>query len=61
MRCADSDKQRQIERDSGDQHNIVNAFLAIPGNGLVLMGHGVAPEGSGHVVRFRDWFAVGHE
>jgi hypothetical protein len=29
---ADSDKQRQVERDSSDQHNIVDAFLAIPGN-----------------------------
>ena len=25
---AESDKQRQIERDSSEQHNIVNAFLA---------------------------------
>ena len=32
---ADSDKQRQIERDSSGQHNIVDAFLAIPGNGLI--------------------------
>jgi hypothetical protein len=58
---ADSDKQRQIERDSSGQHKIVNAFLAIPGNGLVLMAHGVAPEGWGCVVGFRDMLAVGHE
>jgi hypothetical protein len=58
---ADSDKQRQIERDSGEQHNIVNAFLAIPGNGLVLMAHGVAPEACECAEGFRDWFAVGHE
>jgi len=38
-KCADFDKHIQIERDSGDQHNIVNAFLAIPGNGLILMAH----------------------
>src|SRR6266481_558707 len=56
-----SDKQRQIERDPSDQHNIVNAFLAIPGNGLILMAHGVAPEGWGCVVGFRDMSAVGHE
>src|SRR5258706_7745120 len=31
---ADSDKQRQIERDSREQHKIVNAFLAIPTNGF---------------------------
>ena len=53
---ADSDKQRQIERDSSGQHKIVNAFLAIPGNGLVLMAHG-----RGCVVGFRDMLAVGHE
>jgi len=58
---ADSDKQRQIERGSSDQHKIVNALLAIPGNGLVLMAHGVAPEGRGCVVGFRDMSAVGHE
>jgi hypothetical protein len=58
---ADSDKQRQIECDSGNQHNIVDAFLAIPGNGLVLMAHGVAPEGWGCAVGFRDWFGVDHE
>jgi hypothetical protein len=58
---ANSDKQRQIERDSSGQHKIVNAFLAIPGNGLVLMAHGVAPEGRGSVVGFRDVLAVGHE
>jgi hypothetical protein len=57
----DSDKQRQIERDSGDQHNIVDAFLAIPGDGLILTAHGVAPEGRGWVVGFRDLLAVGHE
>jgi len=58
---ADSDKQGQIERDSSDQHNVVNAFLAIPDNGLVLMAHGVAPEGSGRAEGFPDWFGVGHE
>jgi len=58
---ADSDKQRQIERDPSDQHDIVNAFLAIPGNGLILMAHGVAPEGSGRAEGFPDWFGVGHE
>ena len=56
-----SDIQRQIERDSGDQHNIVDAFLAIPGNGLILMTHGVAPEGCGCAVGFRDCLAVGQE
>ncbi len=60
-KCADFDKQRQIERDSGDQHNIVDAFLAIPGNGLILMAHSVPPEGCGCALRFRDWLAVGHE
>jgi hypothetical protein len=58
---ADSDKQRQIERDSSGQHNIVEAFLAIPGNGLIWMAHGVAPKGRGCVVGFRDMLAVGHE
>ena len=58
---ADSDEQRQIERDSCGQHKIVNPFLAIPGNGLILMAHGVAPEGRGCVVGFRDMLAVGHE
>jgi len=58
---ADSDKQRQIERDPSDQHNIVDAFLAIPGNGLILMAHGVPPEGWGCVEGFPDWFGVGHE
>jgi hypothetical protein len=57
----DSDKQRQIERNSGDQHNIVDAFLAIPGDGLILMAHGVAPEDSGRAEGFPDWFGVGHE
>ncbi len=56
-----SDKQRQVERDSGDQHNIVDAFLAIPSNGLILMAHGVAPEGSGRAEVFPDWFGAGHE
>src|SRR6266436_1862797 len=60
-KCADFDKRRQIERNSGDQHNIVDAFLAIPGNGLILMAHGVAPEGCGCAVGFRDWLAVGQE
>src|SRR6266404_3031848 len=60
-KCADSDKQRQVERDSGDQHNIVDAFLAIPSNGLILMAHGVAPEGCGCAVGFRDCLAVGQE
>src|SRR6266481_4068002 len=60
-KCADSDKQRQVERDSGDQHNIVDAFLAIPSNGLILMAHGVAPEGCGCAVGFRDWLTVGQE
>src|SRR5258705_1557496 len=59
--CADSDKQRQVERDSGDQHNIVDAVLAIPSNGLILMAHGVAPEGCGCAVGFRDWLTVGQE
>jgi hypothetical protein len=58
---ADSDKQRQIERNSSDQHNIVSAFLAIPGNGLIPMAHGVASEGTGWVEGFRDVLAVGHE
>jgi hypothetical protein len=58
---ADSDKQHQIEHDSNDEHNIVDAFLAIPGNGLVLMAHGVSPEGRGCVVGFPDVLAVGHE
>jgi hypothetical protein len=58
---ADSDKQRQIECDSGNQRNIVDAFLAIPGNGLVLMTHGVAPKGCECAEGFRDWFGVGHE
>jgi hypothetical protein len=58
---ADSDKQRQIESDSGDQHNIVEAFLPIPGNGLILMAHGLAPEGCGCAEAFGDRFAVGHE
>jgi hypothetical protein len=57
----DSDKQRQIERDSSDQHNIVDAFLAIPGNGLILKAHGVAPEGGGCVLEFRVWLALDHE
>jgi hypothetical protein len=57
---ADSDKQRQIERDSSDQHKIVDALLAIPGNGLILMAHGLAPERRGCVVGFRDMLAVGH-
>jgi len=60
-KCADFDKQRQIERDSGDQHNIVDALLAIPGDGLILVAHGVAPEGWGCVEGFPDWFGVGHE
>jgi hypothetical protein len=58
---ADSDKQRQIERDSSGQHNIADAFLASPGNGLICMAHGVAPKGRGCVVGFRDMLAVGHE
>ena len=58
---ADSDKQCQIERDSGDQHHIVDAFLAIPGNGLILMAHGVASRGRGWVEGFGDVLAVGHE
>jgi hypothetical protein len=58
---ADSDKQSQIECDSGNQHNIVDAFLAIPGNRLVLMAHGVAPKGCECAEGSRDWFGVGHE
>ena len=57
----DADKQRQIERDPSNQHNIVNTFLAIPGDGLILMAHGVAPEGSGRAEGFPAWFGVGHE
>jgi hypothetical protein len=58
---ADTDEQRQVERDSGDQHGIVDAFLTIPRNGLVLMAHGAAPEGRPCVVGFRDMLTVGHE
>jgi hypothetical protein len=58
---ADSDKQREIESDSRDQHNIVDAFLPIPGNGLILMAHGVAPEGCGCAAAFGDRFAASHE
>src|SRR5258708_11901731 len=32
-----SDKQRQIERNSGDQHNIVDALLAVPGRCAVFV------------------------
>jgi len=58
---ADTDEQRQIEGDSGDQHSIVDAFLPIPRNGLILMAHGVAPGVGRCVVGFRDMLAVGHE
>ena len=58
---ADADKQRQIESDSGDQHNIVDAFLPIPGNGLILMAHGLAPKGCGCAAAFGDRSGVGHE
>src|SRR5215467_13471951 len=58
---ADADKQRQIESDSGYQHNIADAFLPIPGNGLILMAHGLAPKGCGCAAAFGDRFGVGRE
>jgi hypothetical protein len=58
---ADSDKQRQIKSDSRDQHSIVDAFLPIPGNCLILMAHGVAPEGCGRATACRARLAAGHE
>src|SRR6516225_9825817 len=58
---ADSNKQRQVESHKRDQHDIVDAFSPIPGNGMILMAHGVAPEGCGRAAAFGERFAVGHE
>src|SRR5216683_8323509 len=43
QQCAESDEKRDIESDSGKNHHVADALLAIPTNGLILVAHRVAP------------------
>src|SRR5271157_320665 len=43
---AESYEKRGIERNSSENHQVVDALLAIPTNGLILVAHRVAPGGT---------------
>src|SRR6266478_1308151 len=58
---AESDEKRDIERDSGENHHVVDALLAIPTDRLILMAHGVALEGSWRAAEFFDFAGAGQE
>src|SRR5271169_2418328 len=44
---AEADEKSNIEHDSREKNSVVDALLAIPSDGLILMAHGVLPDGSG--------------
>src|SRR6266702_6428988 len=60
QQCAESDEKRDIESDSGKNHHVVDALLAIPTNGLILVAHRVAPGGTEPRVGLFDFAETGH-
>src|SRR5205823_13705917 len=57
---AESDEKCDIENDSRENHNVVDALLAIPTNGLILVAHRVAPGGAELRAGLVDFGETGH-
>src|SRR6266849_560304 len=57
---AESDEKRDIERDSCKNYYVVDALLAIPTNGLILVAHRVAPRGTEPRAGLFDFRETGH-
>src|SRR6266702_786116 len=57
---AESDDKRYIERESRKNHHVVDALLAIPTNGLILVAHRVAPGGTELRAALFDFGETGH-
>src|SRR6266849_2884582 len=57
----EANEKCDIERDSGENHHVVDALLAIPTDRLILMAHGVPPEGSGGAAEFCGFAGAGQE
>src|SRR6266852_5662551 len=60
QRCTAADEKCDIEDDSRENHNVVNALLAIPTNGLILVAHRFAPGGTEPRARLFDFGETGH-
>src|SRR5712692_5875263 len=58
---AEADEKCDIEHDSREKHNVVDALLAIPTDGLILMAHGVVPEGTAYTADFCVFDGAGQE
>src|SRR6266568_4354879 len=57
---AQADEKCDIEHDCCENHNVVDALLAIPTNGLILVAHRVAPGGTEPRVGLFDFAETGH-